>query len=159
MCDVAYCWVKPLPVPRPQFRMVVGSEAQGLYSLKFHYCRNRLPGPKLPYSFTVSSVFLCLYIYAQLYACINLNASSAGGGDREESRRLPVCSRNSSVSPLHWYGWSLLHRCHGVGVHTHEAQVQSLYGRHIGWYGTLFRSCLYKRIEHIVSFKADDGSS
>uniref|UniRef100_A0A669CNH5 G protein-coupled receptor 108 n=1 Tax=Oreochromis niloticus TaxID=8128 RepID=A0A669CNH5_ORENI len=27
-----------------QFRMVFGSEAEGLYSLKFHYCQNREPG-------------------------------------------------------------------------------------------------------------------
>uniref|UniRef100_A0A665T3X5 GOST seven transmembrane domain-containing protein n=1 Tax=Echeneis naucrates TaxID=173247 RepID=A0A665T3X5_ECHNA len=37
----------------PQFHMVIGSLAQGLYSLKFHNCNNRLPGVKLPYSFTV----------------------------------------------------------------------------------------------------------
>ncbi|XP_040892655.1 protein GPR108 [Toxotes jaculatrix] len=35
------------------FHMVVGSLAQGLYSLKFHYCKNRSPGSQLPYSFTV----------------------------------------------------------------------------------------------------------
>ncbi|XP_070776847.1 protein GPR108 [Enoplosus armatus] len=35
------------------FHMVVGLLAEGLYSLKFHYCRNRLPGAKFPYSFTV----------------------------------------------------------------------------------------------------------
>ncbi|KAG7222550.1 hypothetical protein INR49_016187 [Caranx melampygus] len=35
------------------FRMVVGLLAQGLYSLKFHYCKNRVPGVKLPYSLTV----------------------------------------------------------------------------------------------------------
>ncbi|XP_022593900.1 protein GPR108-like isoform X1 [Seriola dumerili] len=35
------------------FHMVVGLLAQGLYSLKFHYCKNRGPGVKLPYSFTV----------------------------------------------------------------------------------------------------------
>ncbi|CAG5928768.1 unnamed protein product [Menidia menidia] len=35
------------------FQMEVGTKAQGLYSLKFHYCRNRVPGDKLPYSFTV----------------------------------------------------------------------------------------------------------
>ncbi|XP_041789817.1 protein GPR108-like [Chelmon rostratus] len=35
------------------FHMVVGLLAEGLYSLKFHYCKNRLPGLKLPYSFTV----------------------------------------------------------------------------------------------------------
>uniref|UniRef100_A0A665T402 GOST seven transmembrane domain-containing protein n=1 Tax=Echeneis naucrates TaxID=173247 RepID=A0A665T402_ECHNA len=35
------------------FHMVIGSLAQGLYSLKFHNCNNRLPGVKLPYSFTV----------------------------------------------------------------------------------------------------------
>ncbi|XP_017268303.1 protein GPR108 [Kryptolebias marmoratus] len=34
------------------FRMVFGLKAQGLYSLKFHYCQNRMPGFKLPYSFT-----------------------------------------------------------------------------------------------------------
>uniref|UniRef100_A0A8D3BIF3 G protein-coupled receptor 108 n=1 Tax=Scophthalmus maximus TaxID=52904 RepID=A0A8D3BIF3_SCOMX len=33
--------------------MVVGPLAQGLYTLKFHYCQNRLPGFKQPYSFTV----------------------------------------------------------------------------------------------------------
>uniref|UniRef100_A0A672GB45 GOST seven transmembrane domain-containing protein n=1 Tax=Salarias fasciatus TaxID=181472 RepID=A0A672GB45_SALFA len=37
----------------PQFLMKVGPKAEGLYSLKFHYCRNRMPGPKQPYSFTV----------------------------------------------------------------------------------------------------------
>ncbi|KAM3624371.1 uncharacterized protein V6R79_022573 [Siganus canaliculatus] len=35
------------------FRMVVGLQAQGLYSLKFHYCPNRVPGKKASYSFTV----------------------------------------------------------------------------------------------------------
>uniref|UniRef100_A0A8P4FX70 G protein-coupled receptor 108 n=1 Tax=Dicentrarchus labrax TaxID=13489 RepID=A0A8P4FX70_DICLA len=35
------------------FQMVVGLVAEGLYSLKFHYCQNRSPGIKLPYSFTV----------------------------------------------------------------------------------------------------------
>ncbi|XP_070683773.1 protein GPR108 [Pempheris klunzingeri] len=35
------------------FHMVVGSLAEGLYSLKFHYCPNRSPGIKYPYSFTV----------------------------------------------------------------------------------------------------------
>ncbi|XP_029950379.1 protein GPR108 [Salarias fasciatus] len=35
------------------FLMKVGPKAEGLYSLKFHYCRNRMPGPKQPYSFTV----------------------------------------------------------------------------------------------------------
>lgn len=97
----------------------------------------------MPYSFTVSGVFLCWYIYAQVYRYISLNVYSAGGGDREESKRLPVCSGNSSVSPLHWYGWSLLHRCPGLGVHTDEAQVQSLHGRHMEQCGTLFTSCLY----------------
>ncbi|XP_034543936.1 protein GPR108 [Notolabrus celidotus] len=35
------------------FHMVVGELAEGLYSLKFHYCKNRIPGPKHPYSLTV----------------------------------------------------------------------------------------------------------
>ncbi|XP_028270992.1 protein GPR108 [Parambassis ranga] len=35
------------------FHMVIGPKAEGLYSLKFHYCRNRGPVDKLPYSFTV----------------------------------------------------------------------------------------------------------
>ncbi|XP_034440204.1 protein GPR108-like isoform X2 [Hippoglossus hippoglossus] len=35
------------------FHMVIGPLAQGLYSLKFHYCQNKIPGIKLPYSFTV----------------------------------------------------------------------------------------------------------
>lgn len=35
------------------FLMKVGSKAEGLYSLKFHYCQNRIPGIKRPYSFTV----------------------------------------------------------------------------------------------------------
>ncbi|XP_026159875.1 protein GPR108 [Mastacembelus armatus] len=35
------------------FHFIVGSLAEGLYSLKFHYCQNRLPGIRLPYSFTV----------------------------------------------------------------------------------------------------------
>uniref|UniRef100_A0A8C5HSC5 GOST seven transmembrane domain-containing protein n=1 Tax=Gouania willdenowi TaxID=441366 RepID=A0A8C5HSC5_GOUWI len=37
----------------PQFRIVIGSKAEGLYSLKFHYCQNRVPRFRLPYSFTV----------------------------------------------------------------------------------------------------------
>lgn len=35
------------------FRMRFGSEAEGLYSLKFHYCRNSDPGFNEPYSFAV----------------------------------------------------------------------------------------------------------
>ncbi|RVE75904.1 hypothetical protein OJAV_G00003390 [Oryzias javanicus] len=35
------------------FNMLVGPKAQGLYSLKFHYCMNRIPGMQFPYSFTV----------------------------------------------------------------------------------------------------------
>ncbi|XP_060910558.1 protein GPR108 [Labrus mixtus] len=35
------------------FHLIVGELAEGLYSLKFHYCKNRMPGPKYPYSFTV----------------------------------------------------------------------------------------------------------
>ncbi|KAG8014599.1 hypothetical protein GBF38_003147 [Nibea albiflora] len=35
------------------FSLVVGLLAEGLYSLKFHYCHNRSPGLKFPYSFTV----------------------------------------------------------------------------------------------------------
>ncbi|CAB1413901.1 unnamed protein product [Pleuronectes platessa] len=35
------------------FHLVIGPLAQGLYSLKFHYCQNKMPGFKLPYSFTV----------------------------------------------------------------------------------------------------------
>lgn len=35
------------------FRMVFGSEAEGLYSLKFHYCQNREPGIDRAYSFAV----------------------------------------------------------------------------------------------------------
>lgn len=35
------------------FHMEIGPKAQGLYSLKFHYCQNRVPGIKRPYSFTV----------------------------------------------------------------------------------------------------------
>ncbi|KAM8772633.1 protein GPR108 [Acanthopagrus schlegelii] len=35
------------------FHMVVGVQAEGLYSLKFHYCQNRKAGIKLPYSFTL----------------------------------------------------------------------------------------------------------
>uniref|UniRef100_A0AAX7UK44 G protein-coupled receptor 108 n=1 Tax=Astatotilapia calliptera TaxID=8154 RepID=A0AAX7UK44_ASTCA len=34
-----------------QFRIRFGSEAEGLYSLKFHYCRNSDPGFNEPYSF------------------------------------------------------------------------------------------------------------
>lgn len=37
-----------------QFRIRFGSEAEGLYSLKFHYCRNSEPGFNEPYSFAVS---------------------------------------------------------------------------------------------------------
>uniref|UniRef100_A0AAX7UL52 G protein-coupled receptor 108 n=1 Tax=Astatotilapia calliptera TaxID=8154 RepID=A0AAX7UL52_ASTCA len=35
------------------FRIRFGSEAEGLYSLKFHYCRNSDPGFNEPYSFAV----------------------------------------------------------------------------------------------------------
>lgn len=35
------------------FQMKVGAKAEGLYSLKFHYCQNRIPGSKHSYSFTV----------------------------------------------------------------------------------------------------------
>ncbi|XP_008303616.1 protein GPR108 isoform X2 [Stegastes partitus] len=35
------------------FHMEIGPKAQGLYTLKFHYCQNRVPGTKQPYSFTV----------------------------------------------------------------------------------------------------------
>ncbi|XP_071359572.1 protein GPR108 isoform X2 [Trachinotus anak] len=35
------------------FRMEVGPLGQGLYSLKFHYCKNGKPGVKMPYSFTL----------------------------------------------------------------------------------------------------------
>ncbi|XP_054460239.1 protein GPR108-like [Anoplopoma fimbria] len=35
------------------FKMVVGLLAEGLYSLKFHYCPNRKPGINLPYSLAV----------------------------------------------------------------------------------------------------------
>ncbi|XP_037328865.2 protein GPR108-like [Pungitius pungitius] len=35
------------------FHLVVGALAEGLYTLKFHYCRNRSPGTKLPYSLAV----------------------------------------------------------------------------------------------------------
>ncbi|XP_040001180.1 protein GPR108 [Xiphias gladius] len=38
------------------FHMVVGLVAQGLYSLKFHYCHNKMTGNKLPYSFTVEVI-------------------------------------------------------------------------------------------------------
>ncbi|XP_029011317.1 protein GPR108-like [Betta splendens] len=36
------------------FDMVVGSSAEGLYSLKFHYCTNRMSQEKLSYSFSVN---------------------------------------------------------------------------------------------------------
>lgn len=35
------------------FHMEVGPKAQGLYSLKFHYCQNTVGGIRRPYSFTV----------------------------------------------------------------------------------------------------------
>ncbi|XP_032384713.1 protein GPR108 isoform X1 [Etheostoma spectabile] len=35
------------------FHMVFGLLAEGLYTLKFHYCQNRMPGIKYPYSFSV----------------------------------------------------------------------------------------------------------
>ncbi|KAM4750874.1 protein GPR108 [Anableps anableps] len=38
------------------FHMVIGPKAEGLYSLKFHYCQNRMPGFNLPYSLTVDVV-------------------------------------------------------------------------------------------------------
>nr|XP_033480605.1 protein GPR108-like isoform X1 [Epinephelus lanceolatus] len=39
-----------------KFHMVVGMLAEGLYSLKFHYCQNRVQGIKLPYSFAVEVI-------------------------------------------------------------------------------------------------------
>uniref|UniRef100_A0AAQ6A325 GOST seven transmembrane domain-containing protein n=1 Tax=Amphiprion ocellaris TaxID=80972 RepID=A0AAQ6A325_AMPOC len=39
-----------------QFHLEIGPKAQGLYSLKFHYCQNKFPAVKQPYSFTVSRV-------------------------------------------------------------------------------------------------------
>lgn len=36
--------------------MVIGPKAQGLYSLRFHYCPNRRAPPSSSYSFTVSVV-------------------------------------------------------------------------------------------------------
>ncbi|XP_049427784.1 protein GPR108-like isoform X1 [Epinephelus fuscoguttatus] len=39
-----------------KFHMVVGMLAEGLYSLKFHYCQNRVHGIKLPYSFAVEVI-------------------------------------------------------------------------------------------------------
>ncbi|XP_027874559.1 protein GPR108-like isoform X1 [Xiphophorus couchianus] len=38
------------------FRLVIGPKDQGLYSLKFHYCRNKVAGVKLPYALTVDVV-------------------------------------------------------------------------------------------------------
>nr|XP_020443038.1 protein GPR108 [Monopterus albus] len=35
------------------FHVVVGPRAEGLYSLRFYYCKNKLPGNRVPYSFTV----------------------------------------------------------------------------------------------------------
>ncbi|XP_023140334.2 protein GPR108-like isoform X1 [Amphiprion ocellaris] len=35
------------------FHLEIGPKAQGLYSLKFHYCQNKFPAVKQPYSFTV----------------------------------------------------------------------------------------------------------
>ncbi|XP_015238727.1 PREDICTED: protein GPR108-like isoform X5 [Cyprinodon variegatus] len=35
------------------FQLVVGPKAEGLYSLKFHYCQNRMPGIRIPYSLRV----------------------------------------------------------------------------------------------------------
>lgn len=54
-----------------QFRIRFGSEAEGLYSLKFHYCRNSDPGFNEPYSFAVSWVFLSLQ-NAHSRACVCL---------------------------------------------------------------------------------------
>lgn len=79
----------------------------------------------------------------QVCACVNLNVSSAVGSDGEESRRLLVCSRNPSVPPLHRYGWSLLHCCHDLGVHTHEAQVHMHTGALIWMITVLCSSILW----------------
>ncbi|XP_012737282.1 protein GPR108 [Fundulus heteroclitus] len=38
------------------FQLVVGPNAEGLYSLRFHYCQNRSPGNKRPYSLTVDVI-------------------------------------------------------------------------------------------------------
>ncbi|MEQ2305169.1 hypothetical protein AMECASPLE_034930, partial [Ameca splendens] len=38
------------------FLVVVGPKAEGLYSLKFHYCQNRIPGTKPHYSLTVEVI-------------------------------------------------------------------------------------------------------
>ena len=106
--------------------MVIGPRAQGLYSLKFHYCQNKMPGLKLPYSLTVSGVRLSRGgMFGHVWARVNVNVSSAGGSEGEEPQRLPVCSWNPPVPSVHLYGWSVLHRCHGLGVHTHEAQVHT----------------------------------
>ncbi|KAM4604029.1 protein GPR108 [Polymixia lowei] len=35
------------------FHLVIGSLAEGLYNLNFHYCQNMVPGTDLPYSFSV----------------------------------------------------------------------------------------------------------
>lgn len=120
--DLLYCCLN-FSIHPPQFHMVIGSLAEGLYSLKFHYCKNRMSPEKLSYSFSVSCVCLHWCYIAQMCWHVKLSVSSTGGSDREESRQLPVCSRNSSVSPVHLYGWSLLRCCLGLGVHTHEAQV------------------------------------
>lgn len=53
--------------------MMFGVEAQGLYSLKFHYCQNSLIREALPYSFTVSGACVgargcrCMHRVLELY--------------------------------------------------------------------------------------------
>lgn len=53
---------------------------------------------------------------------------SAGGGDGEEPRGLPVSSRNPAVAPVYGHGGGLLHCGYDLGVHAHEAQVQLHHG-------------------------------
>lgn len=56
-------------------------------------------------------------------AMCSVSVTCPGGGHGEESGGLPVCSGDASLSPLHLHGWSLLHCCTALGLHTHEAQV------------------------------------
>lgn len=103
--------------------MVFGVEAQGLYSLKFHYCQNSPAKEALPYSFTVSPA--CVHTCTDTCtACYNFRSPSAGGGDGEEPRRVPLGYRDPAVAPLHGHGGGFLHGGHDLGLHAHEAQVQ-----------------------------------
>lgn len=67
---------------------------------------------------------VCVCVCVRMWTRESLTSSSAGGGDGEESRRVPFSHRKPAVAPLHRHGDGLLHRGHGLVLHAHEAQVR-----------------------------------